>query len=185
MRSIGWLLGLGFGVLACTSDTTPAVYVDLAYQVRCNDCQPRVTDESAHPIKAVNGEGDLDLRCRAESSSGVKRVNIRAAHFNEISTSNYAFTIENGSLEGDESEGPCRLEVIEGNDTFEGACGTDEPTEDRPCQVKFSLEKGVVKGTAYCHRITKVGVPSEYRYVVLPGERAEPATFQVYGCADL
>jgi hypothetical protein len=179
------MLGLGFGVLACTSDTSPTVYVDLAYQVRCNDCQPRVTDESAHSIKAVNGENGLDLRCRAESSSGVKRVNIRAAHFSELSTENYAFTIENGSLEGDESDGPCRVEVIEGNDTFLGACSTDEPSEDFPCKVTFNIDKGVVKGTAYCYRITKVGVPSEFRYVVLPGERAEAATFQAYGCEGL
>lgn len=181
---MGWMLGLGLGAFACTSDTTPVIYVDLSYQVRCLDCDPRAPDSAARRIKAVEGELGLKLECRARSIEGTRRVTWLSDHRRQNSDDSYMLSITNLNIEGEESEGPCEVAITEGPNTYKGACGSDDPTPGRPCKVSVDVEDGVVRGEVYCDDIPNEVTNSLTRYLVAPVSR-EPATFQVYGCRDL
>jgi len=186
MRSTSWLLGLGFATLtsaACTSDADPTVYVALSYQVRCLTCQPRVPDENAHEIKAVNGEGGLQLECRVNRIGGTRRVSFSSTHPKGDDT--YSLSVTNGNIDGDESEGPCQVDLTESGNSYSGACGSDDPTEDRPCKISFEERNGVIKGGVYCLNIPNVGNRTSTRTLVSPATRDEPATFEVHGCKGL
>lgn len=189
MRSTCWLLGLGLAVFACTSDTTRVIYMDLSYQVRCLDCTPAAPDESAHKIKAVEGEGGLDLTCRAQRDGDTRLINFNSTYPGSSdtdgdNTGRYVLRVERADLDGDSNEF-CQVHLEESGNTYEGRCGRGEPTEDQPCRVNLSVEGGVVKGDVYCSRITNINTARDIRYLVAPMTRAEPATFQVYGCTNL
>lgn len=184
MRYSGFWLLLGIGVMSCSSDFTPTVYVGMAYQVRCLDCQPRALDDKARDIKAVDGEDGHQLACRVDDSTGTKRVTFSVVHESTDETKNYTVQISNGNVAGDESDGPCQVKVIEGANTYQGACGTDDPSMDRPCQVSFNVDKGVLKGTLYCANIQNEATANVTRYFVAPLLRSA-ASFEIYGCSGI
>jgi len=184
MRYPGFWLLLGIGVLSCSSDFTPTVYVGMSYQVRCIDCQPRALDDTARNVKTVDEENGHQTACRVDSSSGTKRVTFSVEHDSSDESKNYSVQISNGNVTGDESDGPCQVTVVEGANTYQGACGTDEPTADRPCQVSFNVDKGVLKGNLYCADITNEATANVTRYIVAPLTRGA-ASFEVYGCPGL
>jgi len=183
MRNPGFWLLLGFGVFGCTSDTTPTVYVGTAYQVRCIDCQPRAQDDAVRSIKAVEGEAGHRLACRIDNESGTKRATFSVVHDSADEAKNYALELNDANL-SEESDGPCEVRVVDGANTYKGACGSDEPTEDRPCQVSVRLEGRVLKGNIYCAKIPSDATANITRYVVAPLTR-DPAQFEIYGCSGL
>jgi hypothetical protein len=185
MRSMSAVLGLGLVVSACSSDGPATVYIALSYQVRCLDCQPRTADDSPHPIKNVDGEIGLSLDCEVRRLADARRVTFSANHQSSDNTQNYAIRVTNGSLDGDESDGPCDVQIIEGANTYEGACGSDEPTTDRPCQATFEVKDGVVRGGVFCNKLPNMSNLTSTRYLVAPGTSTDPATFEVYGCSGL
>jgi hypothetical protein len=174
-----WLwLSCGVGIVAswgCSSDFTPTVYVGMSYQVRCVDCQPRALDDAARSVKAVDAEAGFKLSCKADSTGGTKRVSFSIVH--DSATSEQSYTLS-------ESDGPCSVRVVEGANTYEGACGTDDPTEDRPCKVGFEVKGGVINGSLYCAKIASDASSSIARYVTTPLTR-DPAKFEIYGCEGL
>ena len=183
MRTLGLSLLLSCGVLACTSDTAPVVYVGMSYQVRCLDCQPRAQDDAARNIKAVDDEAGYKLSCAVDSMTGTKRVTVDIVHESANSEQSYSLSVSNASL-AEESDGPCSVRVVEGANTYQGACGSAEPNEDRPCQVSFEVKRGVLKGSLYCKEIASDASSSLTRYLVAPITR-DPATFEIYGCSGL
>jgi hypothetical protein len=184
IRSMSAALGLGLVVSACTSDGTPTVYMALSYQVRCQNCQPRAPDDAAHQIKNVNTELGLKLECTVRDIQSVRRVNFSATHNSTDSNDNFAITLENGRLGDDESDGPCDLRVVEGNNTYEGACGTDDPSSDHPCQAHFREENGIIRGDLQCQNIPNMSNLTSQRYVYEPGT-TDALKFEIYGCGGL
>jgi hypothetical protein len=186
-RPIGFLLWpiLLACSASCSSDTTPTVYIQLSYQVRCLDCNPRAPDDNEHVIKNVDGEDGYKLTCQVKKENGVRRVDFSVAHTSSDAASSYTFTLEKGSLDGDDSSGECQVTVIEGDNTYKAPCSSDEPSDDSPCQAQFSVDKGVIKGGVLCNNILNEAASTLTRYVVSPGTRTDPAGFSLYGCAGL
>jgi len=186
MRSIAWLLGISVVASACSSEDEHVVYAALAYQVRCLDgCEPRVPDEPGHEIKAVEGEGGLSLDCRVRNIGGTPRVTFTST-YNAASNSSESFSlgISNGNLAGEESDGPCEVRLVEDNNTYVGACGSDFPTSERPCEITLFVEENVVKGTVFCNQIPNESNRTTTRWLTRPSTR-EPATFELHGCKDI
>jgi hypothetical protein len=170
---------------SCTSDTTPIVYIGMAYQVRCLDCQPRVPDESAHDVRAVNGEAGYNMSCVANKEGGTRRVTFSAEHKNDSAARNYTLLVRGARLAAEESDGPCEVRLIEGDNTYVAACSTDEPSTDRPCQVTTELKGDVIKGKIYCDKVPSEASLTSVRYLVAPYTQTDPAEFELYGCAGI
>lgn len=184
MRSTLWLLGLGVALFACTSDTTRVVYMDLSYQVRCLDCRPAAPDESAHRIKAVEGEGGLALSCQVTQDGDTRRISFSSSFQGAGGNDKYVLRVDRADLDGSSND-PCLVHIEESGNTYEGACGSDDPSEDRPCKVELSVEDGVVKGSLHCASIENLGSATDIRYLVSPLTRDTAAPFMIYGCKSL
>ena len=196
MRSTGLspLLGLAFvlpalALASCTSNTTPVIYLDLDYQVRCLDCEPRGPDDPSREVHNVNGEDGFNLECSVtKSKDGVRRLTFLAEHLNpDKPSSNYSLKISQGNLDEDESENICEVKVVESANTYSGNASGEDPNPDdgAPCQVKFSEKDGVIEGSVYCIKIPNSANMSTTRYVVATGTRTDPASFKIYGCRGL
>jgi hypothetical protein len=179
------LLGLLAVLTSCTSETTPIVYIGMTYQVRCLDCQPRDTDPNPRDVRAVDGEAGYNLQCDVNKSGGTQRVTFSAEHQSSDSAKKYLLTVKGARIGGDESDGPCEVRIVEGDTTYTGACSTDEPSDDHPCQISVKEKNGVIKGSLYCDRIPTMGSLSQIRYLVAPYSNEDPAKFELYGCSGL
>jgi len=187
VRALLSVLVLGCSVAGCSSDSTPTVYVDLAYQIRCLDCNPRAPDDDPREIKAVDGEDGYRLTCDVKKVGGSRRVNFAIEQTaNDASTDGHAFRVELANLDGEDTTLQCSVHVLEGVQSYAGACSSDAPPDSGgPCQANFRLEKGVIKGGVYCDNIPVEAAPEITRYIVAPGTRDSPAQIQIYGCHGL
>jgi hypothetical protein len=180
-----WLwLSCSVGVLGCSSETAPTVYVGMSYQVRCIDCQPRAVDDAARSVKAVDSESGYKLTCKVDNDSGTKRVGFSIVHESANADQRYSLSVSHANLNDEESDGPCSVRVIEGANTYEGGCGSDDPTEDRPCKVSFEVKGGVLHGSLFCSKIASDATAAIVRYVAAPLSR-DPSDFEIYGCTGL
>lgn len=186
-RPIGFLLWtiLLACIASCSSDTTPTVYIQLSYQVRCLDCSPRAPDDNQHDVKNVDGEDGYKLTCDVKKEGGERKVDFAVEHVSSDAGSNYTFKLDSGNLDGDDSSGACQITVIEGDNTYKAACSSDEPSESSPCQAHFNVDNGIIKGSVLCNNIANEATSTLTRYVVKPGTRADAAEFALYGCAGL
>jgi hypothetical protein len=190
MRSTGSsLIGLALGALslaACSSESTPAVYMDLSYQVRCLDCEPRAADYPERMIKNVDGEDGYALKCEVTQTAGARRVTFSSTHLDpKASSTDHVFKISLGNIDRDDAEHPCEVKVIEGANSYVGAGTSDPPSDAAPCQARFSVKDGVITGGVYCDNIPGEVDATTTRYVVAPATRSDPAAFKLYGCAGL
>ena len=186
--ALGFLLAAFSSVLAavsCTSETTPIVYIGMAYQVRCLDCQPRVPDANAHDVRAVDGEAGYNMSCVANRDGGSRHVTFSAEHKNDDSARTYTVSVRNARLAAEESDGICEVRIIEGDNTFVAPCSTDEPSSEHPCQVTTELKGDVVKGKIFCDKVPSEVSQTSVRSLVAPYTRTDPAEFELYGCAGL
>jgi hypothetical protein len=179
---------LGLGLPACSTDTTPAVYSELTYQVRCLDCEPRAPDEASHTIKVVNGENGYKLGCAVERVDAVRRVTFSVEHNDPAHPSmDHMFKVASGNLDAAESEPRCSLQVLESANTYVGSCSSSAPDPEAgvPCQATFELKAGVITGGVYCTAIANSANLFATRYLVAPNTRSEPAHFEIHGCSGL
>jgi hypothetical protein len=189
MRSTGLflLLGLGLGIAACTTDTTPAVYAAVAYQIRCLNCEPAGPDDAAHEIKVVDGEDGYKADCIVRRADNARRVSFSVEHIDLAHAStNHALRISSGNLDTDDTELSAEVQVVEGANTYIGGASGDPPsTSGGPCQATFSVKAGVIKGGVYCSNIPNSANLSTTRYLVSPNTRTDPAQFEIHGCSGL
>ena len=127
------------------------------------------------------------LTCAASTQSGAKRVSFSIMHESATEEQRYTLAVSHAKLDGEETDGPCSVRVVEGANTYEGPCGSDDPSEDRPCKVSVKVEKGVLKGSLYCAKIPSDASSSIVRYVTAPISRdsREPAQFEIHGCQGI
>lgn len=188
MRSTPVWLGVLslFGLFAgCTSETTPIVYIGMTYQVRCLDCQPREPDPTPRDVRAVDGEAGFSLDCSVTKSGSTRRVSFSAEHQSSDAESKYVISVRGARLGGEESDGPCDVRVIEGNNTYVAGCSTDSPTTERPCQLALKEKGGVVSGELYCNKMPSDASLSQVRHVVAPYTETDPVKLELYGCRGL
>jgi hypothetical protein len=187
MRATWISLVLGCALAGCTSESTPVIYMSLAYQVRCIDCEPRGPDDPAREIKHVDGEDDYDLDCEVRRVDGTRRVTFSASQIDpKMPSTNKSFGIELAAIDEDDSELNCTVNVVESGNAYQGACSSDAPEDSGgPCQVNLRVQKGVIKGGVYCDDLPNRNDPSTARYLVEPSTRSDPATIEIHGCRGL
>jgi hypothetical protein len=189
MRSTGLLLLLGLGLIgiaACTTDTAPSVYVAVAYQIRCLNCEPAGPDDAAHEIKVVDGEDGYKVDCAVRRVDNDRRVTFSVEHIDPLhSSTNHVFKISSGNLDADDSEVSAEVTIVEGANTYIGGSSGEPPSDSGPCQATFSVKDGVIKGGVYCSKIPNNANLSTTRYLVSPNTRTDPAQFEIHGCSGL
>jgi hypothetical protein len=184
MRSLGSVLWLG-GVLlsACTSDTTPAIYIDMGYQVRCLNCERAVQDDMPREIKNVSGENGLTLRCDVHKVNGTRRVDFSIDHPSGDQDNKYGIDVS-GNLDSSDPSDAC-VTVREGDNTYSYMCPSDDESFTIPCQASFELKDNIISGMVICDDIPNSSTNESTRSVVAPNSRTDGASFKLYGCAGL
>jgi hypothetical protein len=190
MRSTGlFLIGLvsgAFSLPACSSDTTPVVYIELAYQVRCLDCDPRAPDYTEHNIKHVDGEAGYAMACSVTKLDGARRVTFSATHIDPMNSStDHSLKVSLANIDGDDTDRPFDVRILEGATTYVGSGTSDSPSDSQPCQARFTVKDNVINGGLYCAHIPSDSDIANNRYVVAPATSSDPAPFKLYGCQGL
>jgi len=179
---LGLAVVVGFGALSCKSESTPPIYLDTDYQLRCLDCQPRTADEPEREVALLDGEFDWRVTCALSRISGNDSMNLVALHESERTSERYGIRVTRATVGEDEQSDECRVRITEGANTYEGACTSDEPSEDTPCQVEFEREGEIISGSVYCRRIPNMANLTSYRYLVDPGSNDKAAKLEVHNC---
>jgi hypothetical protein len=136
-------------------------------------------------VRAVDGEAGFNLDCAVSTSGSTRRVSFSAEHQGESSANKYVLSVRAARLGGEESDGPCEVRVIEGNNTYIADCSTESPTTERPCQVSLKEKGGVLSGELYCNKMPSDASLSQVRHLVAPYTTTDPVELDLYGCRGL
>jgi hypothetical protein len=177
---------LGLSASCTTTDPAP-IYVDMTYQLRCIDCQPRVPVEPVHDIMHLDGEAGYHMECFVSSSGGKRQLTVIASQSDSAHPDqDHSFRITQARFESKDPGSECEVRASEGGNTYVGKCTGGAPTATAPCQLTFKVNSGIVNGTVYCDNIPNpTSSPETTRYLVAPFEANKPAKFEVHGCAGL
>jgi hypothetical protein len=171
-----WLLG-------CTQDDPEALFIDLAYQVRCVDCDPRANDDPARAIHNVDGEEGLTLTCSVIERGGERLVSFAIEHTDsETNSVDYSLSVDQASLDSKDPGSGCRVRAKEGSNTYEGLCTGDDPSDETPCSLTDLKQSGNgVTGSLHCVHIPNKAQPELTRHIAAPSS-TKAAKFEVTGC---
>jgi hypothetical protein len=174
-RSLAVIAVACLGLLGCTNEDPPALYLDVAYQLRCIDCEPRGADGKVRDVQAVDGEGGDELTCYVEDDLLTL----------ELEGDGFTFRILQAKL-GDNPGDYCQIVVSEGpGSEYRGDCrAPDDDDSGAPCQLELENEGGVLSGTLLCNNIPHALTPEYERYVVAPNSD-DAVEFTVQGCSGL
>jgi hypothetical protein len=162
-------------LFGCNKEDPPALYLDVAYQLRCIDCEPRGSDGPIRDVQVVDGEDGANLTCYLQN-------NLLTL---ELEGSGFTFRILQARLDDDPGEF-CEIVVSEGTGSqYRGDCrGPDDDSSVAPCELDLENDNGVLSGTLLCNNIRHELTPEYERYVVAPMSE-EPVEFTVQGCTGL
>jgi hypothetical protein len=171
-------------LLACAEEDPAPLFFKIDYQVRCIGCQ-HAMDDPARAIRGLDGERGFAVTCRVSRQGGDRIATFAATHRDSSNPAdNYGITIDQVNLDSDEPGSSCRVDVTEGNNSYEGVCAADDPSSTAPCKVELELDGDVIQGSVYCAGIANRSTTTITRYIVAPGEEG-PAEFEVQGCEGL
>ena len=199
MRGLSTLLLLTCLISAgCTNEDPVPAFIALEYQLRCiGECSGS-PDAPTRLISNVDDEDELTLTCAVEESGSARLLSFRAFCPGKEGSDDpspgcgddkYNFEIRKIDL-GSSSEvtdpgGSCEVFIEEEGNRYRGDCtgGDADPADDKPCQVKLSINGSFVEGTVHCVEIPGEGTVLT-RHVVAPFSQ-DPATFTLEGCQGL
>jgi hypothetical protein len=171
-------------LLACAEQDPPPLYVDVDYQVRCIECDPRAPDDAARRVRALDAEAGFTVECRVEESRGDRLLTFSVRYEDKADDSNsYGLSLVQANLDAADPGGSCRVTVFEGSNTYEGHCSA-ELAAGVTCQVELGAEAGIVTGSILCREVENKNAPGYKRHVVAPSS-TDPAEFKVHGCVGL
>jgi len=185
MRRLFVLAIIAVTALACSEENPPPLYVDVNYQVRCIDCEPRAADDSPRDVRAIDGESGFDVACSITERGGDRLLTFSAIYMDaERPSRSYGLSLVQANLDGGDPGGSCLVVVSEGNNTYEGGCTAEDPDDEDPCQVELEAEDGIVTGTILCAEVPNKNSSMITRHLVDPNTE-DPAEFEVHGCRNL
>ena len=169
-------------LVGCNETDPEALYIDVLYQLRCIDCEPRTNDGIARDIHHLDGDQGFDLGCESTTVDGDRRVSFSAEYFDlDNESDNYSIQVDQAGLDGAGNGPNCSIKVLDSGSTYEGLCADDEPTEERPCVVDLKKEGDIIRGTLFCDRIPIMDMTSPIRYLKRPNSN-KPAELEIRGC---
>ncbi len=179
------LLALPLSVAAlvgCNESDPEALYIDVLYQMRCIDCEPRTNDGPVRDIHHLDGDQGFDLGCELSDAKDGAQVSFFAEYDDPGNESNnYSIEIDQAGL-GDAANGPrCSVKVLDNGTTYEGSCVATDENPDPPCKVSLKKEKGVIRGSVSCKQIPVQDMREPIRYLYKPNS-SKAAPIEIRGC---
>lgn len=185
MRRLIALAFIAASSLACAEEDPPPLFVDLDYQVRCIDCEPRAADDAVRRVMALDGEDGFSVDCNVARREGDRLVTFTAAYTDEERSRNsYSFGVIQANLDASGPGGSCRVVAVEGDNSYEGKCTGGDPSEEEPCRVELEAEDDIVMGSVLCENIPNRNSAMITRHLVAPNSESA-ARFEVHGCRGL
>ena len=181
---------------ACNDPEPVPVFFDLNYQVGClrDSAFPELGCSGIHAperiVRAVDGEDGYVNSCSARGVAGASGVTV--VNLSSRNGTQQTFSISGAQIGVVDDVGPtCRVRIVEGNNTYEGACSTSAPSRNTPCQLTdFGINSmGLLHGNLYCDNIAVPSSPGITRDIAKAGTHGtlpvQPAVFFVDPCTGL
>jgi hypothetical protein len=160
---------------SCNEEEPAALFADVAYQLRCRDCDPTGSDSPKRDFSVVDGQDGTSLSCSASGG----RISL------EISNPDFSFRIIK-ARPGKDPGNECEIRVSEGSgNEYRGGCKKIGGDGMNPCEVELTVSGSSFSGTVECRNILRNLNAIYERQVVAPGTVDEPAEISVEGCAGL
>lgn len=201
-RSFGSTMGLVvlLGLVGCGDPNAGALFADLQYATRCGislGCPGPVDHDvcgfdGSDPC--TDGSPEPSLSCSATEVEGATRTMTFSARH---AGSDFSLQVQNLTVPftgGAATGGACRVTVVEGENTYAGACGGSAPSEAQPCQiteVEFSDDMGnpTFSGNIFCQFLANQASPALQIEVTTVGmgtvASSTPARFRFANCEGL
>jgi hypothetical protein len=170
---------------ACKTESSPPVYFDANYQLRCLDCEPRTGDDPERDIALLDGEEDFEITCNVKRISGKRSITLVVNHDAERESARYGIRITRANIDSGDQPDECEIRVTEGANVYEGACTGGETSTEQPCSVSFDRKAEIVEGSVYCDKIPNQANLASFRYLLSPGSNDKPMKFEVHNCSGL
>jgi hypothetical protein len=183
--SLGFAVVCSLGQVGCKTESTPPVYLDANYQLRCVDCEPRTGDDPEREVALLDGESDFVISCDVKRISGKQSLSLSFTHDVSRSSERYGIRITRANIDADDQSNECKVRITEGANIYEGACTGDDPTTEQPCKVSFTHKDEIVSGSIYCDKIPNQGNLASFRYLVNPGSDTKAMKLAVHNCTGL
>jgi hypothetical protein len=166
----------------CKNEDPAALFLDINYQVRCGDCDPRSNDDPARDIHAVDGEDDLTIDCTTIERGGDRLVSFSLEHTDpKLGGIDFSLAVDQVNVDSNDPGDGCQVVAKEGSNVYQGECTGGDPSDDRPCSIKLKQEGDGVTGTLHCIHIENKAQPTFQRHITAPGND-KPAKIEVTGC---
>jgi len=198
MRRSLVLAVLTLGMLGCGDPNAGALFADIQYGTDCDETRG-CTPEPNRDICGINGGdpcaevgGTAVLSCTVTEADGVRTLTFSASQGTGFSMSVRQAQIPVGG--GSAGGGGCTVRVVDGANTFQGACGSATPSEAQPCQisnVRWYDDAGnpTVEGNIFCQSLQNQANPSVRIEVHAKGSDAtsvmSPGSFRLANCDGL
>ena len=177
---------VGTSIGGCTDPDPAPLFMDIRYQVRCIECEPRAPDDPVRDIQLLDGEQGYTVACNANTVDGDRVLTFSTSFSNpDRESENFAISVKQVNIDKSNPGSACAVRVEEGSNTYEGDCTKDDPTADAPCSVAFEQDGDVIKGSVLCEDIPNRNMAMTKRHLVEPGTTDQPARFELHGCTGI
>jgi hypothetical protein len=186
MRPLVLSVLLGLVLSACNEENPAPLFLDIDYQIRCLDCEPRAPDSLRHNFATLDGEQGFTLLCSTANQGGDRVLNFSATYLDPegAQSKNFSIRLISVNLDSSDPGDGCRVVATEGGNTYEGHCTSAEPSGDDECQIKVDVEHETVIGSILCEKIPNRSTNEVVRYLV-KGGGSSAAEFVFEGCTGL
>lgn len=188
---------LAVGVAGCGDPNATRLFVDSQYATRC-DVTLHCANTEMRDICGISGgdpcnagEPQVNASCSIAESGDTRTLTFTASQSADASirVSGAVFNMSGGSASG----GSCQVRVVDGPNTYSGACGSAEPSEAQPCQISavmFSADPTdgvpVVEGSIFCQFLQNQSNPDLQIEVTAwgsgPTAASTPGYFRIRNC---
>jgi len=190
LLSVGCLFAVAVAAMGCNNVDPAPLYIDIDYQVRCLDCEPRSPDDPARRIALINGELGYQMDCHTSVVDGDEVLSFSILYSDpDDSSARHEIAVDRVDYQSGQPGSKCEVSVRERSNLYEGGCTGSTPTADEPCQIEINVEDGVVRGEILCLEIPNSNIVTSTRNLVHSDETGEPderpAVFEIYGCTGI
>ncbi|WP_157069396.1 hypothetical protein [Sandaracinus amylolyticus] len=166
---------------------TVTAHARIAWRVRCGGATGCTDDAPARVVDHDDAEAAHAVECDVTAMpDGNRRFDVTIATPDGAAMRVRGATI---AADGDRIIGSsCRLEIDEPDDfDLEGACSSNPPSADRPCQIQRIdiTAEGAVTAEIRCADVPAAGNPGVTRDVTDDDVAAAVAELELTGCAGL
>lgn len=188
-------------LLAGCGEDPPPLFADIRWQVQCS-CYGMCSGIPDRDVNNIDGEDGNSISCSVRERSGQSVLT-----FNVSKGSDYTFEIRDAAFPpggGPVGGASCTVRIDESGNSYVGACGSSQPSELQPCQIR-NLEIGEdmdgfpqISGELVCLELQSTVDSMVRREVTAPRGRidnsggmcrlfpdTEPVAFRIVNCKGL